>query len=340
MNTIKAPRVDTLAFLDAHGRLPNVDENIGLEVAHVTAAPPPFLQTEQLLDGAETPGGHIPGINGFRGFLEKQGIVIVKSGDDLYNLELGRHPRAILGIQGSPVDADRGNLQRLHDAGLRVVGLGYETGDHPIGPGFMDNKQPLPDRGRRFIDDLASTGMVFDLSHAGHQAALDALDYIRDGNIDLPVFASHTGVKGKTSEHNRNFPVEVLDAIKERGGIIGIYGLTFALHDTDKTVQPMVANIHEAVDLLGHDAVAIGSDGIYKEFTEEERQQQFAMLLRMQKNADAFAPSYPMEADQLNTPTKMDVIADLLRQEGQYTESQIAAIIGGNALRFFRQSLR
>lgn len=332
-------RADNLAFLNAHGKPPDVHERIGLDLAHVTAAPPFFSQTEQLLHGDMASNGRmVPGINAFRNHLEAQDISVIRTADDLAKLEDAADSLSvILGIQGSPSDADSAGIAKLHGAGLRVMGIGYESADHPFGAGFSDISKGLTDAGRRYLEALADNGMILDLSHSGHQTALDALEYAKDRLPGLPIFASHTGVLEASSDHNRNFPNEILQGIKERGGIVGIYALTFALHDQDNSLKPVLDHIAAAVSEIGTDAVAIGSDGIYQHYSEVERRAQFADMSRM-LNPKLFSARYPTEPDELNTPLKMDVLAVALQERG-YTQEQVAGIIGLNAIRFYRESL-
>ncbi len=342
MNTL-TPRADNMTFLDVQGSSPYASPELGLEFALVTAGAPMFDKTEQLLEGGETPSGrNIPGIHEYRGCLEQQGIRIVLDAAGMTGLDVPKPPnteklRVIMGIQGSPHDATNDNIERLHSAGLRVMGIGYESAAHPFGSGFSDRLRRLTASGREYLNNLANQKMMLDLSHSGHQTALDALEYIRDNQLALPVFASHTGLLEASSGHPRNFPLEVLEGIQELGGIVGIYALTFALHESDNTLEPMMNHIDAAVELLGADTVAIGTDGIYQEFSEAERHRQFEMMSRM-LSPTIFQARFPAEPNELNSPRKMDVLAEALKSRG-YELDEIAGIIGLNTIKFYQRAL-
>jgi len=335
-------RVDNLAFLDEHGMPPTLSPELELNVAHATAAPPFFTTTEQILNGATAPNGiEIIGVNGFRDHLKSQNVTVVEASADIDGVTTSDADlRVIMGIQGSPHDATSRNIARLRQAGLRVMGIGYQSADHPYGAGFSDPAKGLTPAGRDYLDNLAENGMILDLSHSGHQTAYDALEYARDSLPELPVFASHTGILEASGGHNRNFPLEILQGIKERGGIVGIYALTFALHSSDNSLDPMIEHINTAIAELGPETVAIGTDGIYHHFSEEERQAQFVALSN-QLDPTVFSARYPSEPDELNTPDKMGVLFEALRYGGYgHNRATVEGVIGLNSLRFYQSAIQ
>lgn len=330
-------RGDLLPFFSMQGDRPEIDPAIDIQFAHATAAPPFAKTTEQLLNGVTAPNGqHILGVIGFREALESQDARIVRTADDLIGVGSGAL-RVVMGFQGSPVDADKDdNLERMYAAGLRTIGLGYK--DPHFVPAFPEATRRLDERGKRYVRRIGEAGLILDLSHAGAQAALDALEIVRDTE-GMSAFVSHTGVQNSKNSHPRTFPSEVLEATVEAGGVVGVVDVGFILNRKDNTMRPMLDHINQAVELLGYRNVAVGSDGIYHRYRRVRRREQFE---RMKKDVDSdgkFASRYPPEPHRLCTPRKMQRIEAGLRETYGYNDEQIQAITGGNGIRFFETAL-
>jgi microsomal dipeptidase-like Zn-dependent dipeptidase len=113
-------------------------------------------------------------------------------------------------------------------------------------------KGGLTDFGRRVIQRMEELGMIVDLAHASLQTIDDVLTI-----ATRPAVVSHTGVRGVCNTV-RNLSDEHLKAIAAAGGIIGIAYFDGATcgHDIDAIVK----TIRYAVDVVGPEHVALGSD--------------------------------------------------------------------------------
>ena len=349
--------VDTMAFLNKPGFPPALDSGINskvpptsanhvniapgnnLDLALVTVAPPFFRETSGVLNGATAPSGrHILGALGYREYMENQpNTKVVLSANDLGTVG-DSNLHWIANFQGSPADVDKGtNLKQLFDAGIRTLGFGYNDPGHPFAA-FTEPTRRLDNRGKRFIDQMAEQGMMLDVSHAGSQAVLDAVDWLRDTNSPGRIFVSHTGLQTPDATHARNFPPEVMEAIVERGGVIGIYALAFALHEQNSSVTRMTDNLAETIELVGEDNVTLGTDGIYSFLPDQEGRELFKLMSKDVDAKGAFRASYPPEARILNTPHKLKVIEAILRSRS-FGEERTKKVMGTNALRFFKEAL-
>lgn len=121
--------------------------------------------------------------------------------------------------------------------------------------------------------------------------------------VDRPVMASHGGVRG-TCDSVRNLADEHIRAIAATEGVIGIGLYEYAT--CGKTLEDTVRAMRYVADLVGVEHVALGSD-------------------------------FDGSAAFINV-SGLPMLTETMLKSG-FTEKEIAAIMGGNALRVFRQAL-
>ncbi len=307
-------KVDMLGFLLSQQEMFSHDVTSSgiypaIDICHVTAAPPvpPFLTYQKIAEEAA--------------WLRSQ------IGD--------RVERLIFGLQHPPLDATDENMHDLrYHSGISFSTIAYQ-GVNRYGGGFAELNAPFTNDGRSLLEMMARAGMILDLSHAGHRTARGALDYIEKVGLNLPVVATHTGCHSVYA-NKRNLPDDVLLSIRDRGGIVGIYNVTFGLDASDNSLAPFIAHIRHALHLLGTEAVAVGSDGIYQTLDLEKQQELFATMKAKIDPDGIFGSRFPADPVSLNTPTRMNVIADALRKE--FPDDVVEKIVGGNAYRFLKKN--
>lgn len=160
----------------------------------------------------------------------------------------------ILGIEGAhPLEGDIANLDKLEAAGHRVIALQHFF-DNALG-GSLHGKgnQGLTDFGRAVVEQVAQRGLVLDLAHSSPAVARDVLEI-----TDIPLIVSHSGVTAHC-ETPRNFPDDLMREIAATGGVIGM-GYWDEVTCGDFTPAGVARMTRTAIDLLGEDHVALGSD--------------------------------------------------------------------------------
>ncbi|MEM9815907.1 MAG: dipeptidase [Cyanobacteria bacterium P01_D01_bin.6] len=174
--------------------------------------------------------------------------------DHLTQRRLGEPVTAgLLGIEGAQVLAGRiENVDRLYDAGFRVMGLSHFFDNQVAGSAHGLSGDGLTPFGREAIAHMAALGMIIDLAHASPQAIDDVLQI-----ANLPVLVSHTGVQG-TCEGGRNLSDDQLQKIADHGGVIGIGFWQTAVCGED--VGAIVRAIRYVAEHVGVEHVALGSD--------------------------------------------------------------------------------
>jgi len=185
-------------------------------------------------------------------------LVILKSRRDLTDfLERRKSEQGIvagfLAIEGAhALGGEVENLNRLFDAGFRMIGIAHFFDNEMGGSAHGITKGGLTPKGRELLRRMEEKGVFVDLAHASPQVIIDVL-----GMSTRPVIVSHTGVKG-TCNNSRNLSDEQLRGIARTGGVVGIgYWDTFVC---GRDAASIAKAIRYTVDLLGIDHVALGSD--------------------------------------------------------------------------------
>lgn len=208
---------------------------------------------------------------------------------------------AILGSEGGhPLEGELANLDVLHDAGFRLIGLTHffdnELGGSLHGAG---DGAGLSDFGRQVVEAMVARGMVVDLAHASPQMVRDvlAMEGVR------PIL-SHTGIRSHC-DSPRNLSDDLVAGIAAKGGVIGIGYWADVV--CGRTPADIAGAIRAAIALVGEDHVSLGSD--------------------YDGSVDA-----PFDAAHLSALTQALLDAGL-------SEAQIAKVMGGNMVRFLSETL-
>ncbi len=185
-------------------------------------------------------------------------LVIVKTVKDLDALLAARADGrkvvgGVLGTEGShALSGDLDNIGRLYDAGFRMMSLQHFFDNLLGGSLHGTRKGGLTEFGKQAVREMEEAGVIIDVSHSSEKVVRDTLA-IAEG----PLVISHTG----TSNHcksPRNISDELMVQIAGKGGLIGIGFWTEAI--CDASPEGIARAIQAAVDLVGEDHVALGSD--------------------------------------------------------------------------------
>ncbi|MFD2629954.1 dipeptidase [Oceanobacillus kapialis] len=200
--------------------------------------------------------------------------------------------------------------RQYKDLGVTTIGFTWNY-SNALGEGadqvFDDSAKTastggLTELGAQVINEMNRLGMAVDVSHMAESTFWEVIE-----TSNAPVIATHSGVKA-LKDHQRNLTDEQLLALKENGGVIGIvFYPEFLTESGEATLADVVDHIDHAVDIMGVDHVAIGSDF-----------------------DGARLPS------DLKDSSEIGKLKDALLERG-YSEEEISKIMGLNTLRVLKE---
>lgn len=217
--------------------------------------------------------------------------------------------------------------------GVLVMQLSYNH-DTPLGHGCLDGETGgLTDLGREAVERMNDLGVALDLSHSNTQTTAEAIAL-----STKPPLITHAGCRA-VFMHPRNKRDEEMKALADKDGVMGIYMLPFLTPD-DR--QPMLADymqhmIH-ALKVCGEDHVGIGTDTAFFTVTDAELKalaQEAAD--RRRQGVGAPGENRPPWIPDINTPRKLERVADALLQHG-YSARTADKVLGRNFSRAFRET--
>lgn len=232
-------------------------------------------------------------------------LVAINTADQANTLTLDRsNTNKPIGVMFSAeglqtLEGKRENLDMLYYAGMRMAGLVHFFDNELAGSMHGVEKGGLTDFGRQIVRDMEEKGMIVDIAHSSHKAVADILKIAR-----RPVVSSHGGVQAVCGV-NRNLTDEEIRGVAATGGVIGLGYWDGAMCDTDPaTVAKAVKHVR---DLVGIEYAALGSDF------------DGAVTTRFDTSGIVYITQALIEAG--------------------FTEAEIRAVMGGNAMRVLRQGM-
>ena len=180
-------------------------------------------------------------------------LVLVRSKSELEAALAGDGIASVLATEGAhPLEGKIENVDRLYDAGYRVLGLQHFFDNELGGSLHGVSGDGLTAFGREAITAAEARGMIIDIAHSSHKVALETLDL-----ATKPLIVSHTGIKGHC-DSPRNVSDDLLKAVAAKGGLIGVGFWDGAV--CEASIDAVADAIVYAVSILGADHVALGSD--------------------------------------------------------------------------------
>ena len=207
---------------------------------------------------------------------------------------------AVLSVEnGSAIDGDPANLDRLYARGVRILSLTWNQSNDLADGALEETHGGLTPLGRRVLARMQELRMVIDVSHLSERAFWAVLEATAG-----PIVATHSNAAALTP-HRRNLTDDQLRALARRGGVVGVN--FYPAFTGGATIQHVLAHVDHLVRVMGADHVALGSD------------------------FDGFSQTVAGLEDVSRLPA---LTAGLLARG--YAPDDVRKILGGNVLRVFR----
>lgn len=233
------------------------------------------------------------------------GLVVVRTASDLDALLAARSAGqpvvgGLLSLEGAhALEGDLANVDRLFDAGYRMLGIAHFFDNEVGGSAHGVAKGGLTELGVEVVERAQALGMIVDLAHASPAVIRDVTAMAR-----APVVVSHTGVRA-TCDNARTLSDDLVRRVAATDGLVGIGFWRQAVCDTHP--DAIARAVRHVADLVGVGRVALGSD-----FN------------------GAVATAFDV--------SQMALVTQALMDHG-FDRADIALIMGGNAIRLFRAVL-
>jgi len=240
----------------------------------------------------------------------------------------------IYGFQNATMlEGDATNLDHFQRFGVRIIQLTYND-RNILGDGCLEPANAgLSRYGRDVVARMNELRMVVDLSHCGLQTTSDGI-----AASAKPVAITHSGCRG-VFDHPRSKTDDILRALANKGGVIGIYMMPFINAQGQPVAADLVRQIEYAVNVCGEDHVGIGSDlSITPHVVNAEYEARHRRFVEARKQRGIAAPREEdfMFVKDLNTPRRLEQIADQLLAR-KHSPARVEKIIGANWMRLFSE---
>jgi membrane dipeptidase len=217
--------------------------------------------------------------------------------------------------------------------GIRMMHLTYNR-RNVLGDGCAEAANAgISDLGRAAIAEMNRVGVIVDVAHSGWQTSLEAAKA-----SSKPMVASHSGAVS-IHRHIRSKPDEVVRAICDTGGYVGVYSVSSFL-GRGGDLNAMLDHIEYLVKKFGAGHVAIGTDIAYTPQRAEAESRKMGRRPKSRPRYEALWP--PGTSDSQSHPslawTNWPMFTVGMVQRG-IADADIQKILGGNVMRVARAVL-
>lgn len=244
-----------------------------------------------------------------RDCAQRDDLILVERASDLADFEQGgKTLYGLFSMEGaSPLCGDLKLLEVFYRQGLRAIGLTWNHRNELADGLGVQSSYGLTSFGREVVQRMNALGMVVDLAHINEAGFWEALELSRD-----PIIVSHANAKALCG-HRRNMSDAQLDAIRDKGGFVGICFAPSFLHTdaTQASLDDVIRHIDYICERIGPEHVAFGSDYDGIEATPQGLED---------------VATFPRVLERLESMG--------------YSETDRARIAHGNVLRIYRQVLK
>ena len=213
----------------------------------------------------------------------------------------------ILAVEGGGgLFADSEELNTLYRAGLRVLGLAWESNE--LASSAWDvNDTGLTDKGRALVERCSELGIILDASHLSDRSTAELLDATA-----YPIIATHSNFRDICNSP-RNLPTDMARKIASRGGVIGMNLYPAFLNESGEAdATDLLRHIEFGLANFGEGAIGFGFD------------------------IDGTEGKYPTGLGE-DGGSIHDRVCDILLNH--YTATVVERIAGGNVIEFFKNNL-
>ncbi len=253
-------------------------------------------------------------------------VALVTSYDEIEAAQRAGQVAVLLAFEGAePLGHDLSPLRLFHAVGLRMLSLTWSR-RNAFGDGAWEHESRggLTRLGRQAVAELDRLGIIVDVSHASDRTAWDILNIARG-----PVVASHSNARA-VRDHPRNMPDDLLKAVAQTGGVIGVTAVPGFISDGPATIPAWLDHLRHVIDVAGIDHVGIGADFIH-------HVEELGGVLEMASWAPDWGERLPPFEGMLSPEDLPNLTAELCNSG--FSEPELRKIFQQNYMRVFQRVL-
>jgi membrane dipeptidase len=265
-------------------------------------------------------------------------VALATSAADIEKIAASGRTAVVYGFQDtSPFEDDIELIEVFYSLGVRVAQLTYNVQNRVASGCWESDDQGISKFfGRGVIAEMNRVGMVVDVSHCTQKTCFDAIEY-----STRPIAITHANPSdfvGKDIELNRrNKSTPMLKQLAKTGGVIGLSMYPKIMKGgSDCTLDTFLDMVAWTVDLMGIDAVGIGTD-FYAGWPESEIK--WWRAGRWARESAVPIKGFSAWPDWFPSPVAFPNIIDGLERRG-FNAGEVAKFAGGNWLRLFRDGFQ
>jgi len=157
-------------------------------------------------------------------------IELALTSDDVRRINAAGKKVAMIGIEnGYPIGTDLSNVKKFYDLGGRYMSLAH-NGHSQLSDSNTGEKDSiwlhngLSELGKQVVTEMNKYGIMIDISHPSKEAIKQMISLSK-----APVIASHSSARA-LCDHSRNLDDELLQLVKENGGVVQTVALNSYLN--------------------------------------------------------------------------------------------------------------
>ena len=228
----------------------------------------------------------------------------------------------------APIEDDIDLIEIVHQMGLRFMQLSYNTQSLICAGCYEPEDGGLTLFGQEVVREMNRVGLVIDMSHSGDRSRREAIEA-----SSRPIAITHAN-PAIWHDHPRNVQQPTLQALAERGGMLGFSLYPLHLRDGSAcSLDSFCAMVATAAESLGTECLGIGSD-----LCQDQPDSAVAWMRdgrwKKVRNPEA---SFPPQPDWFGSNLDFSNVSGGLLSKG-FDATEVSAIMGNNWDRFFAAS--
>ena len=271
--------------------------------------------------------------------------------DDVASARSGGKIAVFMGVEGGHmIDSSLEVLRQLYRLGARYMGLTHSGNTPWVGAAeYDDGPAGLTDFGREVVREMNRLGMMIDMSHASDRAFYDVVE-----TSAAPILNTHAACRA-VAGHPRNLTDDMLKALAQNGGVLGVAYYAAMLDDDYRSRLPQLREIGQrrgAVRKQFADDKQRLSEELWKLEKAEVEKIGRLPLARLADHIEHAATvagidhvgiGCDYDSVGLKVPAGLDDIGETPNlvaalEERGFSAGEVEKIMGGNALRVMRKA--